>query len=86
MTHLIRTTITIPADIYKQTRIIAASEGKSLSSYISHTLKAKAHGLKESKTKIDPLSTIGKYSLGVKNVYNQRKDIYEDHFARKMGS
>lgn len=85
MSNLIRTTITIPEDVYNQARIIAASSDHSLSSFISRLVKEKITGVKKKDIKNNLFSSVGIFKLGVKKIYKKRDDLYKDRLAGQMG-
>ena len=86
MSNLARTTITLPEHLYNQVKIIAASKGASFSSYVADVLELKVGVKKSKKTKTaDPLSVLGRLSLGGKEPYKRRSELYEEHVKRKMG-
>lgn len=83
MANLVRTTITVPNDIYRQARLLAAAEDISLSKLISRVLKILVRG--EEIEVDDPMNSLGSLSLGIKKVYQSRGEIYEERLGRKMG-
>ncbi len=85
MSDLVRTTITIPESIYNQIKILAAYKGKSVSSFVTEVLNEKIKGKKILKKKIDPMSTLGVFSLGGKEPYKHREELYDDYLKEKMG-
>lgn len=82
MGSLVRATITIPEDIYNQSRIIAASNDYSFSSFVSKLLKEKVTGAKKRKKSKNPFSSVGVFKLGIKKAYKKRDDLYADRLAR----
>ena len=85
MSNLVRTTITVPEPLYSQAKMLAASKGESFSSFIANLLHQGIKGKKLTKKVKDPLSTLGKYSLGDKAPYKNRGELYDEHLKRKMG-
>lgn len=84
MANLVKTTVTIPEDILQAAKMTAVREGTTLSSIVRDALKVKLNPRKGRKVK-DPMRLLGKYSLGIKKIYNKRSDIYDEHIKRKMG-
>lgn len=84
MADLVRTTITVPNDIYRQAKVLAAAEDMSLSKLISKVLKVLVRG--ESVDISDPMKSLGSLSLGIKQVYKSREDLYAERLDRKMGN
>lgn len=87
MKKLIRTSITIPENLYKQAKINASVLRESFSAYVVQTLEEKIKGKNNNKKRIfsDPLKTLGRLSIGIKKIYNKRSDLYEEHIKRKVG-
>lgn len=83
MSNLIRTTITIPEDIYALAKINSAYSKKSLSQYISLTL-AKHFNISPKNSNAGLKDVAGSLKLGVNKVIH-RSDIYEDRLQSKMG-
>lgn len=83
MNKLIRKTITIPENIYRQAKITASFSNESFSSYITNILSSQIR----KRTKIvkikDPFKTMGTLSVGINKKW-KRKDIYEDYLRRKI--
>jgi len=86
MKKLIRTTITVPEDIYKQAKIKASLVQKSFSAYVTEALYEKINQLKNKPLtkKIDPKKTLGVFSIGIKKI-PKRKKLYETYIERKLG-
>ena len=76
-----RTTITIPQDLYRKTRVQAAQEQKSLSGFITDLLRK---GTGAGIVKDTPLP-LGKYHVKGRGKI-ERKDIYETYLRRKVPS
>ncbi len=85
MQKLIRTSITIPEDIYKDARVVAAKKSESLSKFITQSIRIRMYGKAKPKKKTDPTKILGKYSLGGKEPYKHRSELYDEHLKRKMG-
>ncbi len=79
-----RTTITIPEELYMKTRLEAARKGKSVSGLITQTLSIHINGVKKQK-KGNPVSVLGSLKLGGKEPYKHRSELYEEHLKRKIG-
>lgn len=77
MKNPIRTTITLPENIFQEARLIAVTQKTSFSGLIRKLLE------KQSTIKTDGVSHIelGKYKLGLKNKLS-RKEIYADYLKR----
>jgi len=84
MKKLVRTTITIPEDLYKQAKIQAAALRESFSSYIVSVVEEKIKGKNKTKTFKDPFKAMGTLSLGIDRNF-KRKDLYEEYLRKKMG-
>lgn len=81
-----RTTVTIPEDIYMQTRILAAYNKKSFSSYLSGVLQEKVKVSKKKKKLQDPFLVAGKFSIGIGKIYKKRSELYENRLEKTMGN
>jgi hypothetical protein len=86
MTNLIRKTITVPENIYTQTKIVASSEDMSFSAYVSDVLEKSIKGYQVDLDTKNPSETLGTLSLGATKPYKKRSDIYDEHINRKMGN
>jgi hypothetical protein len=86
MKKLIRTTITVPEDIYKQTKVKASLVQESFSAYVTEALYEKINQIIDEplKKRVDPKKTLGVFSLGIKKIPS-RKKLYETHLQRKLG-
>ncbi len=84
MKKLVRKTITIPEEIYKQAKINAGYCNESFSAYIVNMLEVKILNKKKNKILKDPFKSMGVFSLHVKRLPSRDK-LYEDHLKRKMG-
>jgi len=85
MKKLIRTTITVPENIYKQAKVKASLVQESFSAYVTEALYEKINQINQSlKKKIDPKQTLGVFSLGIKKIPS-RKKLYETRIQRKLG-
>ena len=86
MKKLIRTTITIPENLYRQAKVNAAFLRESFSAYVVSSLEQKVTGnsLTKKGKKIDPMKTLGVFSLGVKKIPDREK-LYDKYLKRKMG-
>lgn len=79
MKNLIRTTITLPADILQEARIKAVLEKTTLSGLIRKILEKQIAPVVKSKLHMQ----LGKYSLNIKGSL-RRKELYEDYLKRKV--
>jgi hypothetical protein len=86
MKKLIRTTITVPEDIYKQAKVKASLVQESFSAYVTEALYEKINQMinQPLKKKMNPQQTLGVFSLGIKKILS-RKKLYETHLQRKLG-
>jgi hypothetical protein len=86
MKKLIRTTISIPEDIYKQAKVKASILGESFSAYVVDSLQEKASQIRNKGTTkvIDPVKTLGVFSVGIKKV-PERNKLYEKYLKTKLG-
>lgn len=73
-----RTTITIPQEIYQKIKTKAAFQNKSVSGFITDTLRRTTITQHTEK----PLLPLGKYNLNSEE-FNRRK-IYEPYLRRKV--
>lgn len=87
MKKLIRTTITIPEDIYKQAKIKASLLRESFSAYVVESLQERLSLVRtrEKTKRVDPKKTLGVFSIGVKKIL-KRSEIYAQYLKRKLGS
>ncbi len=85
MTNLLKKTISIPEDLYSQIKILAATQGNNFSSFLVKILTERIKGKRVTKRKVDPMSTLGVFSLGGKLPYKHREDLYDDYIKEKMG-
>lgn len=85
MHNLIRTSITIPEDVYDNARLVAARRRESVSKLISKLLETHLVDTIPPKKQRDPQDILGKYSLGAKEPYKHRSEIYDEYLERKMG-
>ena len=85
MRDLIRTSITIPENVFIHVRILAAQKGESVSKYITRMLREKTQTPYHTQVK-DPMSLLGVYNVTDKSprLYTSRSELYEDHLTRKM--
>lgn len=79
MNSLVRTTITLPSDLYESLRLEAFYAKTSFSGIIKRKLGSKAGGAKKS----DLLALAGKYNFGQKNP-PKREEIYDSYLRNKM--
>lgn len=82
--NLIRTTVVIPEDMLRAAKLFAIAENKTVSDLIRDGLRARLRGIDEKKIE-DPMSLLGKFSLGATKIYKKRSDLYAEHTKRKMG-
>lgn len=77
MKNPVRTTITLPENIFQEARLLAVTQKTSFSGLIRKLLE------KQNILKTDSISHIelGKYKLGLKNKLS-RKEIYADYLKR----
>lgn len=86
MTNMVKTTIMLPEETFKQAKIKAVNENTTLSRLINKALQDELEPKAQVKKDIDPMQTLGKYTLGIKkNETFHRKDMYDDYLKRKMG-
>lgn len=83
MNTLARTTITLPEYLLRTAKITAAYQNKALSLIIREALEEKLTPNKKNLPKINPMTLLGKYSLGIKSKL-RRKDLYAEHIKHKM--
>jgi predicted CopG family antitoxin len=84
MKNLIRTSITIPEDVYASARVLAAQQGESVSKFITRILTKRIYQRQNASAKSDPLQILGKYSFGKKKPYQKRSDIYDENIKHKL--
>lgn len=72
MNNLYRATITIPRVVYKQAKIRAAQEEKSLSRFVSDLLRVQVIGGDKGENNAEP--PFARYNLGIKRF--KREDLY----------
>ena len=78
MAQLVKTTINLPDSLIKAAKIVAIEQRTSVSKLIATALSEKI-GLKRNSPNVaDPIDLLGKYSLGVKQLYKKRSDLYEN--------
>ena len=82
MSNLIRTSITIPEDIYQSARMIAAAKRISVSKLIAMILTHEIHDGHDTAGK-DPFALLGKYKLGLRKAYESRSDMYDKHLENR---
>lgn len=85
MQQLIRTTITLPDDLFNQLKMKSATEDTSVSGLIARLLRKNFYQINREKTNKEPLTSLGKFSLGVKKIYKNRDKLYEKHLQGKLG-
>lgn len=73
-----RTTIILPTEVYRKSRVRAASENKSLSRFIADMLR----GYVRNEKKETPKLPFGTFSLGIRRF--DRKDLYDSYLKRKV--
>lgn len=87
MQPLVRTTITIPQNLYKLIKMKAVVKNTSVSGLVTDLIKQDISPGPVTKTKKkDPMSTLGVFKIGIKEIYKSRDELYEDHLKRKMGT
>ena len=86
MKKLVRTTISIPENIYRQAKVKASLLRESFSAYVAESLQEKMNQIGEGKItkKVKPEKTLGVFSVGIKNI-PPRSQLYEKHLKRKLG-
>ena len=84
MSNLVKTTITLPEDILHKAKLAAVKEKTTVSQLIREALDNRLNPINKRKVK-DPMKLLGRYSLGIKKIYNKRSDLYDDYILRKMG-
>lgn len=85
MQQLIRTTITLPDDLFNQLKMKSATEDTSVSGLITKLLRKNYYQINREKINKEPLASLGKFSLGVKKIYKNRDKLYENHLQGKLG-
>ena len=85
MNNLIRTTITIPEDLYEQLRAASFYQKKSISALIREgVIKVIAYKKIPAGSGIRKLK--GKYAIGGKKSEFNRKEFYEEIIKQKMST
>ncbi len=86
MTKFVRTTITIPEQIYRQSKIRSSLLKESFSAYVTACLQKGLKEIPQQKTKkiTSPKKILGAFSLGI-NKIPSRQNIYEKTIRRKLG-
>lgn len=79
MKNPVRTTITMPAELLDEARVVAAIQKTTISGLIRKLLEKQVVTKTGSKTRLE----LGKYSLNIKKSLD-RKQIYEDYIKRKV--
>lgn len=79
MNTLVRTTVTLPSDLYERLRLQAFRKGTSFSGIVKEKLTDTSGKIRSQKTF---LSFAGKYKLGAKKF--TREEIYEKLVKRDM--
>lgn len=79
MKNLVRTTITLPADILNQARLTAVMQKTTLSGLIRKTLEKQIPPQPKGEIHIQ----LGKYRLGIKD-HLSRESLYGDYLRRKI--
>ena len=75
---LIRTTISLPAPLYKQAKLLAAANNKSFSQLIVYLLKMGLTIKPQPKQKQRNLVAVfGPFKLGSKKIYQHRSELYQ---------
>ena len=88
MADTVKTTIMLPEKILREAKIAAINERTTLSNIIASGIElrlGKPSKIKKSGQKKDPLRFLGAFSIGIKNPYKHRSDLYDEHIKRKMG-
>ncbi len=85
MSNLVRTTISVPEDIYQQARITAAALKISLSGLITRILEEKISGQKVQVSSAQAKKIIGSLDLGIGKIYQKRSDLYAKNPRAKVG-
>lgn len=84
MKKLIRTTITLPEDIYQQAKIKASLMRESFSAYVASSLQQRMSQMRVIKEKNNPKNVMGVFSLGIKKL-PKREKLYEKIIRKKLG-
>ena len=85
MTHIIRTTITLPTETYKRLRFFAYKDNTSVSKIITNLANEKFIN-KNIKKQDDPMNLLGKYKKGITEIYTNRDELYEKEIKRKLAN
>ena len=83
--NYIKTTVTIPEDLIEDAKIYAARKKTNLSSLIRDGLRNQIKEMR-SPVKPDAMKSLGVFSIGIKQAYKSRADIYDDYLKRKVSS
>ena len=86
MIKKVRTTIVLPEDDIRLIKIMAINQGLTMSEFISQKIRGGAVDKKEDakNEEKEGLALAGSLSLGGREPYKKRTDIYEQHLRRKI--
>lgn len=84
MTQLVKTTVTIPEDLFREAKLAAVQEKVTFSRILREALDERIHR-RNKRFKKNPLRLAGRFKLGVNQLYKKRSDLYDEHIRRKMG-
>lgn len=83
MSNLVRTTIALPEETLRLSKIIALEEKRTLNEVIREALETRLYG-KRKKAVAEPQKLLGQFSLGIGKIFRKRSEIYEEHLKRKL--
>lgn len=81
MADLVKTTVTLPEEIFRLAKITALQEKTTLSKLIREALDQRLY--KTGRTNKKPIEYLGKYTLGVKSKLH-KQGIYDDFLKHKV--
>lgn len=73
-----KTTVILPKDLVDRAKLKALQESTSLGKVISESLQRTLFGKTIKKAVSDPMKTLGVLKLGIKKLYKNRSELYED--------
>ncbi len=84
MSNTVRTTITLPQELFEEATLAAYYKKTSLSDIIRQALKKSIKGEITYIDKKDFVKFLGRHNLGIKKV--KRETIYEDYLGEKVSA
>jgi len=86
MADMVKTTITVPEDLFQEIKLTAVAEKTTLSNIFREGAALRI-GRKLGKTKLgkNPMRFAGILRGGIDKIYHKRSDLYDEHLRRKMG-